>query len=234
MDHSEAVEQMATERYLLDELTPEQREAFEEHLFDCQECALDLRAGTAFVQEAKAQLPALTAELPRHSPAAVQKKSRFSWLTPVFRPTFAAPVFAAMLLVIGYQNLVTVPALRVAANEPHVAPWTSLHTATRGSAGTPVEVSSKNGAVLLVDLPTQPGFTSYVFDLAGPNGKTAWNLSVPAPQAETDAANDGTQSIAISGAGLQNGAYTLTVFGVTPGGARSEIQRHVLELHMRS
>jgi hypothetical protein len=237
MDHIEAVEQMATERYLLDELTPDQREAFEEHLFDCQECVLDLRAGTAFVQEAKAQLPALTADLPRRESAAAtkkaEKKSWFSWMAPVFaRPAFAAPVFAAMLVIIGYQNLVTVPALRVAANEPHVTPWTSLHTATRGSASTTVQADPKSGVVLLVDLPTEPSYTSYSFELADPEGKTAWTLNMAAPQENTDSVNDGTQSITIPGAGLHAGAYTLTVFGVTSGGARTEIQRHVLDLHL--
>ena len=44
MDHQEAVRQKATERYLLDELDPELRDQFEEHLFDCQDCALDVRA----------------------------------------------------------------------------------------------------------------------------------------------------------------------------------------------
>ena len=53
MEHIEAVQQMAAERYLLDELPPELRDAFEEHLFDCPECAFDLRAGAAFVDEAK-------------------------------------------------------------------------------------------------------------------------------------------------------------------------------------
>jgi anti-sigma factor RsiW len=45
MDHQEAVRQNATEKYLLDELDPELRDQFEEHLFDCQDCALDVRAG---------------------------------------------------------------------------------------------------------------------------------------------------------------------------------------------
>src|SRR5215467_5533997 len=53
MDHNEAVRQNATERYLLDELDPELRDQFEEHLFDCQDCALDLRAGAMFVEQSK-------------------------------------------------------------------------------------------------------------------------------------------------------------------------------------
>ena len=44
MDHDEAVRTKVTERYLLNELDPELRDQFEEHLFDCQDCALDVRA----------------------------------------------------------------------------------------------------------------------------------------------------------------------------------------------
>src|ERR1700691_2710648 len=84
MEHSQAVEQMAAERYLLNELTPDAREAFEEHVFDCPDCAMDLRAAVAFVDEAKAQLPALTDPLPaRPSTGAIKAKGKrdqwFSW-----------------------------------------------------------------------------------------------------------------------------------------------------------
>ena len=34
MDHNEALQQMAAESYLLNELSHDAREAFEEHLFD--------------------------------------------------------------------------------------------------------------------------------------------------------------------------------------------------------
>src|SRR5450631_1040663 len=91
MDHQQATEQKAAERYLLNELAPDARDAFEEHLFDCPECAFDIRAGVAFVDEAKAQLPELTQPLPfptRTEVRAREKKER--WLA-WWRPVFVAP-----------------------------------------------------------------------------------------------------------------------------------------------
>jgi len=105
---------------------------------------------------------------------------------------------------------------------------------SRGASSTPVEADAKSGVVLLVDLPTQPGYSSYSFELAGPDGKTAWTHLIAAPQENADTTNDGTQSLVIPGAGLHAGAYTLTVFGVTSSGTRTEIQRHVLDLHLHN
>ena len=69
MDHAEAVRQKATERYLLDELDPDVRDQFEEHLFDCQDCALDVRAAAMFVEQSKVVL-AEPAHQCRESPPA--------------------------------------------------------------------------------------------------------------------------------------------------------------------
>jgi hypothetical protein len=44
MTHDEAVKDGATERYVLDEMTDEERDAFEEHYFECAVCAEDVRA----------------------------------------------------------------------------------------------------------------------------------------------------------------------------------------------
>jgi anti-sigma factor RsiW len=53
MGHDEAVRTLATERYLLGEMSPESREQFELHLFDCKECAFDFWAATTFLAHAK-------------------------------------------------------------------------------------------------------------------------------------------------------------------------------------
>jgi hypothetical protein len=238
MNHSEAVEQMATERYLLDELSPDLRDAFEEHLFDCPDCSLDLCAAAAFVEEAKVQLPELTrlsAGLGSQSPSRqTQKKSDWlGWLRPAFaNPLVAGPIFAALLVFVGYQNLVTYPALRSAASEPHLLPWTSLHAGTRGGAHTTVEADRKQGAILLVDLPQQPSdlaYSSYAFSLYDPQGKLAWTRTAPVPQ--KNAADDGTYSLLIPGTGLQQGAYTLSVSGIDSQGKRTETERQVFDIH---
>jgi hypothetical protein len=52
--HQEALETLASERYLLNEMSDTDRDAFEEHFFDCQDCADDLRTGAAMLQGARA------------------------------------------------------------------------------------------------------------------------------------------------------------------------------------
>jgi len=229
MDHGEAVEAMATERYLLDELTPELREAFEQHVFDCPECALDLKAAALFVEQAKAQLPQLTqspTQAPAQAPApAVKKQEWFAWLRPFFaNPLLAGPVFAALLVIVGYQNLVVYPNLRVAANEPRLVPLVVLH-ATRAGGHVPVEASHKQGVGLVVDLPQDSGYPSYAFELYDAQGKAVWTQSLAAP------AGDGAISVVIPGGGLQTGTFALAVSGVAANGQRSELDRHILDLH---
>jgi len=45
----EVAPSFATEKYLLDELDLRLRDEFEEHLFDCQECAFDCWAGATLL-----------------------------------------------------------------------------------------------------------------------------------------------------------------------------------------
>jgi putative zinc finger protein len=48
-DHQEAVKNLMAERYLLGELDAVEREAYEEHLFSCDACFEQVKAGTEFV-----------------------------------------------------------------------------------------------------------------------------------------------------------------------------------------
>jgi hypothetical protein len=233
MEHSEALQQMAAERYLLNELTPDAREAFEEHLFDCPVCALDLRAGVAFVEEAKAQLPKLADALPAPVPVRSRApKAERGWWQSWFQPAFAAPVFASLLLIIGYQNLVTFPGLRAAADQPRLLPWAPLHGATRG-AQLAITVDRRHGVALPIDLPQPPSpgaYATYSFDLTDPQGKLVWTSYVAAPGDE--AIDSPRLSLVIPGAMLHSGTFTVTVSGVTAQGERTRIDQYAFDLHL--
>jgi hypothetical protein len=238
MDHSEALQQMAAERYLMNELTPDAREAFEAHFFECTDCALDLRAGAVFVRETRSQLPGQLPELTGSSPASDSSRSSNSkvkreWWLGWLRPAFAAPAFATLLLVVGYQNLVTYPALRASADQPRLLSWAPLHGATRGGAPLAITADRRHGVALPIDLPSQPSmgaYASYSFELQDPKGRLVWTGLAAAPADNTG--DDQRISLVIPGTMLQNGAYTITVSGVTDHGERTEIDKYVVDLHL--
>lgn len=224
MDHDEAIRQKATERYLLDELDPELRDQFEEHVFDCPDCALDVRTAALFVEQSKVILgePGAHSAMKQPVPAAA-KPGWFAWL----RPAFTVPVLALLLAVIGYQNMVTYPKLTAAANQPQLGPWTSVNVSTRGAATTVIKTHRGEGFALLLNLPPEDGFASYGVDLYNPAGKLEWSAPLSAIPAE-----EGRQ-IYIPGHDRLPGTYTLVVRGINPAGESKEISRHSIDLQIQ-
>ena len=152
------------------------------------------------------------------------------WLRPLFAsPLIAGPVFAALLIVVGYQNLVTYPALKSAATEPRLLPSVALHVGTRGGP-TVVEADRKQGVLLQIEVPGQVEFATYVVDLYDPEGKLAWthNISAPPSGGEMDGQ---TLSLMIPGPGLRPGSYALAISGVSAVGQRTEVDRHIFDIH---
>src|SRR6202163_2202941 len=105
MDHTAVVRQKMTERYLLDELDPQVRDEFEEHYFDCPECALDIRAGAQFVEQSKTVL-AESSEPLRGRVTSSGGSARGGWFTWL-RLAFAAPAVPLLLAEVLCQNLDT-------------------------------------------------------------------------------------------------------------------------------
>ncbi|MGH9309977.1 MAG: zf-HC2 domain-containing protein [Vicinamibacterales bacterium] len=58
MTHNHAIETSAAERYLLDEMSEIERFRFEEHFFDCEECAGQMRLGHHLRTHARELFPA--------------------------------------------------------------------------------------------------------------------------------------------------------------------------------
>lgn len=231
MEHYEAVEMMASERYLLDELTPELRDAYEEHMFGCRECANDVRFGAAFVDQAKAELLGMAV-----SPAPVclpvrkteEKRDRFRWASLSWlRPAIMVPAFACLLAIMGYQNFVVYPALEASAAEPRVLPAaTVLQGPTRG--GLPiVHANLVTGSTLSVPLPQSAGYSAYDFEFYDSKGKLVWTRTVNSTEISEDMA-----TIWLPGRVKQD-SYKLAISGVTATGDRNPLQQQLFELSVK-
>lgn len=230
MNHSEAVEQMTVERYLLGELDGSAREDFEEHLFSCPECALDTRVATAFIDGAKVELAAMAPARIGVKEIPSRGKGRGFWAL-TWRPAFAAPVFATLAAVVCYQNLVTFPALRKAAGDPVVIPVAPLTGATRGGVKTTITADPARGIALPVDIPLDPGlgaFVSYSFQVQDPQGKLIWSSSVPAPAQGTT--GDDQLSLVLPGGILKDGGYSVAISGIGAHGERTPIEQYAFNL----
>jgi hypothetical protein len=109
MNHNEATQLGAAEKYVLRELADEQREAFEDHFFNCTECNADVRAAMIFADAAgEVFAEPEQAKFFKAEPQASWVTGWFEW----FRRFAAAPVAAGLVLLVGYQNIVTIPQAR--------------------------------------------------------------------------------------------------------------------------
>src|SRR5215475_12225763 len=147
MDHDQAIESRACERYLLGELPPVAREAFEEHYFSCPACAAELRAAADLVGAARVVLSASLAP------------ARESWLRWL-RPVVAVPAFASLLLLLVYENVVYLPQLNKAA-APRILDMHSLIAANTRGESLVFSVAPNEPFGLYVDVPADAAHTRY-------------------------------------------------------------------------
>ena len=223
MEHTEAVRQMAAEKYLLNELTPEVREQFEEHFFGCQECALEVRAGSAFLAQSKVLLSQESVpHIQIKTIATEAKPGWFAWL----KPAFTVPVMALLLIAVGYQSLVENPRLQklaaVATNPQILGSVTLVAGSTRGATLPSVKTKQDEAFLVALDIPPTGQFSSYMAQLNDPTGASEWTMTIPA-----DAVKD-TVSLRVPGVKTA-GTYILVVRGVN-GDAQTEVGRSSFEV----
>ena len=223
MDHKDAVRLKATEKYLLNELDPDQLDQFEEHLFDCPDCAVDVRAAAMFVEQSKNVLPESAVVVPARE-ATSARAGWFRWL----RPAFAAPALALLLLVVGYQNLFTFPRLKHASGSPQVLPLASLNVGAYAGGGPVISVTRGKGFVLFVRIPPDPAYSRYTADLYNPAGKLEWSLTIPAVSSRDQ------WPVEVPAADRAAGTYILAVHGVTPTGESRDIGRTPFQLQIHN
>jgi hypothetical protein len=224
MDHNHITQHLTVERYLLDELTPEVRDEFEEHFFDCQECATDLRATAAFMDAAKREFEIHPVPKPRGEN---RGKSFFASAWP---SALVWTALAASLLLIAYQNMIVFPHFRTEIAElkaPEILPAISLVGGNSRGGQIPVgTVGNTRPFLLQLDIPTQDRFSSYTCLLYSPSGSLAWRAEISAQSARD------TVSIRVPSADRPPGEYTVAVQGnIGPGGTPVDLARYRFALN---
>ena len=223
MDHDVVVREKMTERYLLNELDPGIRDQFEEHFFDCPDCAQDIRAGAELVAHSKTVLAETSEDAFIRPVPARSKPGWLDWL----RPSLAAPVMAALLLVIVYQSLVVYPRLQSALRQPEVLPWAQVNVGMYGDGGPTITVPAAESFLLFVRIPSDGSFVRYTADLYNHDGKLEWSLTIPA------ASQQDQWPVRIPAANRPSGSYTLDVSGVTAAGDKKGIGKASFELQIQ-
>ena len=210
MNHREAVERQAVERYVLDELPAAEREEFEAHFFGCADCAAEVEAGAVFAANARA---VFSGEAGRHAP------SHHRWLE-WRRPAYVFGLAAALLFVVAYEELLRVPGLRrewaeIAA--PRAYPAFFLRPVARGDDQV-LEVPKSAPLVgFALDVPPGSAYRSFECDLRG-GGR--FSITVPAP-----ASPGAPLNILIPVSRLQPGQYVLILRGRNDGSEAVELSR---------
>jgi hypothetical protein len=156
MEHDTAVHNLAVECYLLGQMSPEERDAFETHYFECAVCADDLRVASQFVEEAR---DVFASERARPLPGRIASETQPGW--PWLRwlqPQFAAAAIGVLAIAVGVESLRTIPSLQRRLDEasaPRIVSSTFLRPQTRGEP-TPLRTVSGEPAVFIFDLPESP------------------------------------------------------------------------------
>ena len=227
MNHEDTLREMSVERYLLGELTGDSRTIFEEHLFECPQCASDLKAGVVMLEGTRIELAA-------EHPVEV-RKARKSWFR-VWLPNSAwmAPALAACLALVVYQSLFLIPGIKkqlAEAKAPAVLNTLVLAGGVARGASLPKVAAPANGSFLLsVDIPPLGDYSGYVCSLYSPAGVLVWSGQVSPEQAKD------TVQIQVPAAITQSGENTLLVQGVRQdsAGAKMELlatDKFTLEVH---
>ena len=205
MDHEQAVRSRAVERYLLDELSPEEADGFEAHFFDCVECATELKATAQFLDRARTELRRDR----QRSKAPDPKRVWYSWIGFLLNPALLAPGVAVLLGVVLYQNIVVYPRLTNESDlqrQPQIMqPLSLIGAGSRGGPQPAATLGSHQELLLSLDIPASDDSADYTCLLLSKGGKVVWRLAVSSAQARD------TVQIRVPGTELASGQYVLVV-----------------------
>ena len=232
MDHAEAVNSLAVERYLLGQMSDSETESFEMHFFECTVCTEEIESGTLLAENIRS---VFTDEVPKRNPAArpvaEPGSDKWAWLMGWWkRPQFAVPAMAAAALAVItiYQSGFVVPALQrqiAEAGRPQALLAFAIRSASRGEENRIQVPAGMRFIAIQVDL-VDTSFPLYRCELSDASGADLFSVdSLPPPPGSP-------LGILIPIHGLHSGAYTLKVRGVRDSAAKPEVAHYSFLLQL--
>ena len=173
MDHDDAIRSHAAERYVAGELAPPECDAFEEHFFDCRECAEEVRWEQIFAANARA-VAREQAVLP--PPSGFPEKWR-AWFS--VRPALALSVAANAVLLLGLVYVSTTGSRRFDTQPRMLLGYFAPAPARAQEQAQPLPAGASS-FVAHFPAPDQP-YPSYSYQFLNAAGNPESSGSVAAP-----------------------------------------------------
>ena len=230
MNHQEAENTKAIERYLLREMTNEERIAFEDHYLDCAECLEAVTFGADFLDSGHE----LAEEKGRQHSVALPWYSRIfsgSGVSPMLRPAPAIALTAAVALAVfsAYQQKRITNQQNLIADLK--APSQEFRYVVSGAQrrGSNAIVLSRNERLsLLINFVPKHEFTSYRAEITGPGLPTGYSV----PVAVTE--QDYSVMVSLPAAVLTGGDYQVNFLGRVEGGEETKLVSNSFEVKLKN
>jgi hypothetical protein len=229
MDHNEALRLQAAEKYVLGEFPQNLREEYEEHFFDCAECAVDVKAIAAFADTAREVLRREEAASTEKA-AAPARGGWFAWL----RPVVAVPALAILLLVIGYQNAVTIPSKQgktaLEASQVFTSSFSLKKVDTLGgdegktTDESKIQVRPDETFALQFDFTPRRAFGGYICQLQDESGRSLLQVKISGISANREL------HFVVPGGVVRPGKYSLVLAGDPEANGRMSKENEVSRL----
>jgi hypothetical protein len=215
INHDQAVKDLMAERYLLGELDAAEREAYEQHLFSCDACFEQVKAGTEFVSHLR--------HIGTEDPQGPIAPGFMSHLIASARQPLTITMFGFLVFIGGFAVHQRSEISHLKEPRPEIR--SVLTGIAHGSGETHVIKIPRNSALsLTVEYAPKGEFISYQAQILSSSGKALHAVALPETQVGT------TASIAVPADALKPAQYSVVVFGRRSDGTQEEVGRGAFEL----
>ncbi|HEX3091976.1 MAG TPA: zf-HC2 domain-containing protein [Candidatus Angelobacter sp.] len=216
IDHQDAVKGLMAERYLLGELNASEREAYEEHLFSCDACFEQVKAGTEFVGH--------LSRMGKDEPVAVVPGFMNRLITSLRQPlTVAACALLACVSGLSVYQRGIIAGLRQA----QVMPSLFLSDGAKAGGTQQITVAANTRFYLAIQVLQNENFSSYEGEVLNESKHRGESFPISAEETKE------TIHVLLDSGKLGPGNYLLVINGLTPDGRKTEVTRYKFQVLLK-